>query len=442
MSLEVIKDELVIAPAAFDPHWHPRAFDALVLQNGEHMDGKSGVHEYARIMLNSGYSGGIAMPNESIRTGRIDGERDGQGYDSEIHPSPISSIEMVLAMEQRIATESAVDMGIFFGLDPVELYQTADSTLDRDVMRWHFGNVRGRVMGLKVYGEETEGGYSIRVDDVADVVEDWQADHIGEPVVLHLEGENVERVLGDLWSRQGGKDWAVHVAHVSSKTELEAIIKAKKRGMNVTCEVTPHHLFMNEQDRSLLGGQGCMKPSLKPQDDVDFLWENLTWIDMFGSDCAPHRPGDKQSTNPSFGITNQPLLIPLLVTEALKPNGRINLERLEDMLCVQPRKRFNLEPDDGSRAVFALDRPRNPQFVEGRAQPAFHESSFLTYYNLRSDEGYERFAVRAFLKHAQAGGSSINIPYATGGMRQEKLQMGFQRILRPLGSTATKQQGS
>lgn len=436
MALEIIEDELIMAPAGFDPHWHVRALDALVQSNGEHIDGKAGVREYTRIALASGYSGGITMPNESIRTGRLDGGVDEQGYNSELHPHPISTLDTVFEMEQRIATEAVVDTGIFFGLDPSELYLSKDSPLDRDKMRRHFADVKGRVMGLKIYGEETEGGYAIRVHDVPDAIEDWQLDHVGEPVVLHLEGENVGLALRDVIGRKGGHDWAVHIAHVSSRVELEAIIEAKQAGMNITCEVTPHHLFLFDVDQKLLGGQGCMKPSLKSQADVDFLWANLNWIDMIGSDCAPHRPGDKQGQKFSWGVTNQPLLIPLLITEALKPDGRVSLERLEDMVCIKPRQRFNVPLDDGSKAVFALVPKFEPSLIERRMNPGYHETPFVTYQKLRPAVAYERFGVQAFLIRSAVQGSSFDNRYADGHAT-EQLTAGFQRILRPLGKLVT-----
>lgn len=436
MASEVIRDELVMAPAGFDPHCHPRAFDALVTNDGQHIDGKAGIREYTRTMLASGYAGGNAMPNESVRVGRIDGRLDDQGYDSQTFPSPISTLEAVLQMEQRIATEAVVDMGIYFGLDPAELYKDEKTPLDREAMRRYFAAVKGRVMGLKVYGEKTEGDYAIRVPDVPDAVEDWQIDHAGEPAVLHLEGRNVGKVLQAVARRSGGKDWAIHIAHVSSRQELEAIIEAKQLGMNVTCEVTAHHLFLMDSDEDLLSGQGCMKPSLKPQKDVDFLWANLEWIDMFGSDCAPHRPGDKQADKPSFGVTNHQLMISLLITEALKPNGQLNLNKLEDMLAVRPRRRFNLPPDDGSQAVFSVGKVKNPGFIENRSGAAYHETPFKTLYTLDPEEAYRRFGVIAFLKHAEAGSSRVNIPFSTNNLREEVLVSGFDRILRPLGKTA------
>ncbi len=432
MSLEVIKNEIVIAPAAFDPHCHPRAFDALVQLGGaNNIDGKAGVFEYTRSMLFSGFAGGLAMPNESIRTGRLGGGLDAQGYASEAHPHPINSLNRIFEFEQRLGTEAVVDMGALFGLDPNELYSYEAAPINREIMRHRFAEVKGRVLGLKVYVDNTEGGYAIRVEDARDAIEDWQIDHEGEPVVVHAEDENVATVLREVYRREGGKDWAIHIAHVSSRVELEAIIEAKQAGMNVTCEVTPHHLFLTETDRELLGGQGCMKPTLKSKEDVDFLWANIEWIDMFGSDCAPHRPGDKSATPPTFGVTNHPLEIPLLLTEALKEDGRISLEKLEDMLCIQPRQRFNLPADDGSKSVFKIGQ-KSVQEIEARVGNKYHETPFATYSELVPEDAVRRFNVGAYLSRMQISDSHVWFYDGEHSSNRNELVKGFHRILRPV----------
>jgi dihydroorotase len=116
--------------------------------------------------------------------------------------------------------------------------------------------------------------------------------------------------------------------------------------MNVTCEVTPHHLFLDEAARQKLGDYGCVKPSLKPQADVDFLWENMYYIDIFASDCAPHRPSDKAADPPAFGITNHTLMLPLLLGAVA--DERLTMNDIYQKFCVAPRQRFNLRLDDNS----------------------------------------------------------------------------------------------
>ena len=60
---------------------------------------------------------------------------------------------------------------------------------------------------------------------------------------------------------------------------------AKLKGLPVTCEVCPHHLFLTAEDATKLGcGRGEVRPSLVTQDDQDALWENMDSIDCFATD--------------------------------------------------------------------------------------------------------------------------------------------------------------
>ncbi len=105
------------------------------------------------------------------------------------------------------------------------------------------------------------------------------------PILVHAEEDVLEQIL--LIGAETKQ--RVHVCHVSSRVELQTIINAKKEGHKVTCGVTPHHLFLTEDLGVNLGPFGKMKPYLKSQKDVDFLWENLDQIDIIESDQATRR---------------------------------------------------------------------------------------------------------------------------------------------------------
>lgn len=63
------------------------------------------------------------------------------------------------------------------------------------------------------------------------------------------------------------------------------VIKAaKERGIQVTCEVAPHHLFLTEADAVTLGSKGGVKPALVSKEDQLALWENMSFIDCFATD--------------------------------------------------------------------------------------------------------------------------------------------------------------
>ena len=87
----------------------------------------------------------------------------------------------------------------------------------------------------------------------------------------------------------------MHFCHVSRKEEIELIAAAKQQGLPVTCEVTPHHLFLTKTDAERLGPLGDMRPTLAEQRDVDALWNHIdTTIDCVATDHAPHTLAEKK----------------------------------------------------------------------------------------------------------------------------------------------------
>jgi len=97
-------------------------------------------------------------------------------------------------------------------------------------------------------------------------------------------------------------DRPVHIAHISLKEEILLIKAAKERGILVTCEVCPHHLFLTRDDIPAIShghpGRGEVRPRLAKKEDVEALWANMDSIDCFATDHAPHTLAEKDSENP------------------------------------------------------------------------------------------------------------------------------------------------
>ena len=81
----------------------------------------------------------------------------------------------------------------------------------------------------------------------------------------------------------------------------------------MTCEATPHHLFLSTEDVPRLGPLGDMRPRLATPDDVAALWENLAVIDIFATDHAPHTLAEKAEETPPPGVPGVETMLPLLV---------------------------------------------------------------------------------------------------------------------------------
>lgn len=370
MAAEMIGDDLLqLTPGPFDPHGHPRIFDRIVpdnfipMNNGE--DGKAGLNVYTRAALLSGFTGMIAMTNEMGR--RFTGITSEH---TELIPYPVMGLDRQLAAEFSIGQESVIPMGYNLCLDPKQTY-TPDGRVDGRKLDSVFREASGRAMGLKIFGDISNGGFNIDPLDIPDVTRIWHYYNAESPVTLHLEDSHVALVLEDIANIAIGKEIAINIAHVSSRQELEAVIEAKKAGMNVWCEVTPHHLFLTEDERETQGGYGCMKPTLKKQEDIDFLWANIDYIDFFGSDCAPHRVSDKEAANPTFGVTNHTVMLPLLLGAVR--DGKLTMDQLYKKLCVNVRERFGLPLDDNSTTVIKLDdwQDKGSEYHHSLINPAY-----------------------------------------------------------------------
>lgn len=103
------------------------------------------------------------------------------------------------------------------------------------------------------------------------------------------------------------------------------------QGIQVTCEVAPHHLFLTKDDLATIGeGRGQVRPMLSAEEDREALWENIDIIDCFATDHAPHTVEEKNSEKPPPGFPGLETMLPLLLTAVSE--GRLTLEVI--ILCI------------------------------------------------------------------------------------------------------------
>lgn len=136
-----------------------------------------------------------------------------------------------------------------------------------------------------------------------------------------------------------------HVCHVSTKESVRTIRDAKKAGIRVTAEVTPHHLLLSEED---INGQDTnfkMNPPLRSKADQEALIEGLLdgTIDFIATDHAPHTQEEKQTSmdRAPFGIVGLETAFPLLYTHFVE-SGSFDLNQLIDWLTTKPAETFDL----------------------------------------------------------------------------------------------------
>ncbi len=166
-----------------------------------------------------------------------------------------------------------------------------------------------------------------------------------------------------------------HVAHISTKTALDLVRKAKQDGLKVTCEVTPHHFTLCDEDLFHAGMKGnyIMKPPLSSRENREALLEALAdgTIDVIATDHAPHASHEKEcpSDQAAFGITGLETSLALTITE-LVDKHIITISRAIELLSVNPRKIMRLKP-----LLFAPGEEANFTIIDPEAQWSLTSSS-------------------------------------------------------------------
>ncbi|ALF10082.1 dihydroorotase [Parageobacillus thermoglucosidasius] len=136
-----------------------------------------------------------------------------------------------------------------------------------------------------------------------------------------------------------------HVCHISTKESVRVVRDAKRAGIRVTAEVTPHHLLLCDEDIPGPDANYKMNPPLRSKEDRAALIEGLLdgTIDFIATDHAPHTEAEKQKGMRAapFGIVGLETAFPLLYTHLVETNI-LTLKQLIDLLTVKPAECFGL----------------------------------------------------------------------------------------------------
>lgn len=233
---------------------------------------------------------------------------------------PTATPEALLAKARLAAAKAVSDVGLFVGVtrDTDDAYAACASSAP----------------GLKVYVNETFG--SLRIESLPMLMRIFARWPGPGPIAVHAEGIALAAclALARLYKRP------LHVCHVAQAADIELIARAKAQGSPVTCEVTPHHLFLTEEDLPHLGPLGEMRPRLGTPADREALWKHLDIIDCFATDHAPHTLAEKRSQNPPPGVPGLETMVPLLLTAVHE--GRLTLDQLVARLHHNPARIFRI----------------------------------------------------------------------------------------------------
>ncbi len=244
---------------------------------------------------------------------------------------PLTTPAALETARREAAAGARCDVGLFAGASPEQI----------DLLP----ALAPHTVALKIYLNDTFG--PLRVDDVPTLRACFQTWPRGKLIAMHAERQSVAVGIG----LAAAYERPVHFCHVSRREEIELIADAKGRGLPVTCEVTPHHLFLSQEEAGRLGPRGDMRPVLGTPDDVAALWEHLDeTVDCIATDHAPHTLAEKYSDEPPPGVPGLETALPLMLTAL--DEGRVTEERLVALMATNPRRIYGL-PEQGETTVEA-----------------------------------------------------------------------------------------
>jgi dihydroorotase-like cyclic amidohydrolase len=288
-------------PGLIDPHVHLRT------PGQTH---KEDFYSGSAAALAGGYTTIIDMPNNTV---------------------PITTDARLQAKIELAKKDIVCDIGFHFG--------SLGDNLNE------FAKVEEKVIGLKLYLNETTGNFLIDKSKIEAIFTEWS----GGVILLHAEDDAVAFIIEVV--RKTKKP--AHFCHVSTKNDLALILQAKDEGLPITCGVTPHHLFLTDNDVTRLGPFGKMKPPLGSREDVHFLWEHLQDIDCIESDHAPHTITEKESEPTPFGVPGLETTLPLLLMAVQEK--RITIEDIIRLCHDGPRDIFGIKTDESTYSEIDLD---------------------------------------------------------------------------------------
>lgn len=318
-----LKGKLVL-PGFIDVHIHLRE------PGGEH---KETIITGTKAAARGGYTTVCAMPN----TNPVPDSKESLTMildkiktDAVVRVLPYAAITKGLKGEERTNIEDLSELGAFAFTDDGVGIQTADQMLRAMKEAAACGKA------IVAHCEDNSIVYG-------GVVHDGEvSERLNLPGIPSIS-ESVQIARDVLLAEKAGCHY--HVCHVSTKESVRVIRDAKKAGINVTAEVTPHHLLMTEEDISENDANYKMNPPLRSKEDQQALLDGLLdgTIDFIATDHAPHAVEEKAQgfLDAPFGIVGLETAFPLLYTN-LVITGKISLHRLVEWMTYKPAEVFNL----------------------------------------------------------------------------------------------------
>lgn len=298
---------------------------------------------------------------------------------------PTSSVETFRDKVARASKIKNCDIRFFFGI-------TESSHLEELKKLWEDEELKKRCCGVKVFFDHSTGDQKASKDVIEEAFKVCAELRI--PIVAHCEDAQINEDARHMILAKAGDSNALdvsfhslmrpcaseakaiedainlatrysaqlHIAHLSTALGINLVREAKEKNVNVTCEVSTHHLFLTTDDYKTLGTLAKMNPPLRTPSEQQALWDGIAdgTVDCIATDHAPHtleeKQVDDQLSAPS-GVTGVETMLPLLLTVASggwphptssRPNIPIFQYSNIRKLCFEnPNKIFQLgKPDE------------------------------------------------------------------------------------------------
>ncbi len=171
---------------------------------------------------------------------------------------------------------------------------------------------------------------------------------------INPAAEEIQVIRDTILARQTGA--RAHIAHISTRNSLAAVVRAKQENIPVTCEVSPHHLLLTDAAVTSYDTNTKMNPPLRSQEDVDALVRGLASgaIDAIATDHAPHNVNDKmlEFDRAPFGIIGLETAVGLILDRFVRTEI-ITLDRVVQLMSCNPARILRIDRGTLSKGSWA-----------------------------------------------------------------------------------------
>ncbi|MAG15946.1 dihydroorotase [Candidatus Woesearchaeota archaeon] len=263
--------------------------------------------------------------------------------------NPATTTLQLLQEKKELAKKSIVNYGLYMGAttDNIEEIKKAENIAG---VKLYMGSSTGNLLvtDKEAIKNVFDSGKTVVVHAEDEELMNKNAEHYKDekdPVIhAKIRSNEVEATAIKSAVLMVGNN-KVHFTHTSTKESMEIIKEAKKNNSNISCDVTPHHLFLTYEELKTQRNFAKMNPALRNKEDVEALWKAIDEgiVDCIATDHAGHTKDEKEADywEAPSGVPGLETMLPLLLDAVNK--GRITLEKVTELTSINPAKIFGVK---------------------------------------------------------------------------------------------------